>query len=306
MKKILVSNLMMLKEKKRFSKEISDRGFKAVFPRVNQFLTEDEALKYAGQIDGWLAGDDMISHDVLKEFHPRLKVISKWGSGIDSIDLNAAKSFKIPILNSPGAFSDAVGEVAIGYLLNLSRNISLTDRLVRSGQWPKISSSGVINKNIGILGFGSIGKEIVSRCKSLKANVFFYDPLIKKSSFKYAKRIAFKDLLKKSDFLILACDLNESNHHIINKNTISFMKKGSSIINVSRGKLICEKDLIQALKVKHISSAALDVYEEEPLSKNSKLMNFKNVILGSHNANNLDFVTEIVHQNTLANLFKYI
>ena len=299
MKKILVSNLMMLKEKKRFSKEISDRGFEAVFPRVSQCLTEDEALKYAGKIDGWLAGDDMISHDVLKEFHPRLKVISKWGSGIDSIDLKAAKSFKIPILNSPGAFSDAVGEVAVGYLLNLSRNISLTDRLVRSGQWPKISSSGVINKNIGILGFGSIGKEIVSRCKSLKANVFFYDPLIKKSSFKYAKRIAFKDLLRKSDYLILACDLNESNHHIINKNTISFMKKGSSIINVSRGKLICEKDLIQALKVKHIGSAALDVYEEEPLSKNSKLMNFKNVILGSHNANNLDFVTEIVHQKIL-------
>tara|TARA_B100000989_G_scaffold152758_1_gene113974 strand:+ start:14526 stop:15446 length:921 start_codon:yes stop_codon:yes gene_type:complete len=306
MKKILVSNLMMLKEKKRFSMEISKRGYKAVFPKVNQYLKEDEALAYAGKIDGWLAGDDLITHRVLKEFYPKLQVISKWGSGIDSIDLSAAKEFKIPVLNSPGAFSDAVAEVAVGYLLNLSRNISLTDRLVRSGQWPKTASSGVVNKNIGILGFGSIGREIGSRCKNLKANIFFNDPLIKKSSFKYAKRLTFKNLLKKSDYLILACDLNESNHHIINKNTISFMKKGSSIINVSRGKLICEKDLIQALKVKYISSVALDVYEEEPLSKGSKLMNFKNVILGSHNANNLDFVTEIVHQNTLANLFKYI
>ena len=105
-------------------------------------------------IDGYIVpkNDEFFSEYAFKD---RLKVISKWGSGLDSIDKEAAKKFKIPVLNSPGAFSDAVGEVALGYLINLSRNISLTDKLVRQGKWPKISSSGIIKKKYWFIGLWS-------------------------------------------------------------------------------------------------------------------------------------------------------
>ncbi|WP_100912585.1 phosphoglycerate dehydrogenase [Pseudoalteromonas spongiae] len=308
MMRVLVTNIMMLNEQERFSKEITSLGYEPVFMHTEQFFTESELLDIVGDYDGWLAGDDQITEQVLKKALPRLKVISKWGTGIDSIDLNAAKELGIPVLNSPGAFKDAVSEVAIAYMLNLSRHVVSIDRSIRQGSWPKPAGVGLVNRKLGIIGFGAIGQGVAERALGLKMDVVAYDSQIQESLADYPQvnMLPFDDVIAQSDVVCLCCNMSPENVHMINEQVIEKMKDGACIINVARGPLIDESALIAALESKKLSSAGLDVFETEPLPVNSKLFSFDNVILGSHNANNLVSATEYVHSNTLKNLAKVL
>ena len=220
--------------------------------------------------------------------------------------MEAAKKNRVKIFNSPGAFRDAVAEIAIAYMLNLSRGIHTTDQAVRNNQWPKKSSKGLVNKTLGIIGLGAIGKGIAERALSFKVNVIYFDEqnIELEQNIKTIRSVPLDNLLQKSDIICLACNLTTKNKHIINAETISKMHNKPYIINVSRGPLISMPDLICSLQSGQISGAGLDVYEREPLEKNSPLVNMDNVILGSHNANNMYSATEYVHQNTIANLLK--
>ena len=149
--KILISNIMMLNERDRFQNEISRRGWEPHFAQVEQFLTEEQCLDLAGQFDVWLAGDDHITHHVLESHLPRLRGISKWGTGLDSIDLKAAKDLGVPVLNTASAFSEAVGEVALGYMLMLTRHLLTVDQSVRAGQWPKPRGNGLYGRRCGLI-----------------------------------------------------------------------------------------------------------------------------------------------------------
>ena len=296
----------MLRDKERFEKELISNGLKPVFYDVQQVFKEDELLDIVGDFDGWLAGDDEITEAVINKATPKLKVISNWGTGIDSIDLEAAKKNKVKIFNSPGAFRDAVAEIAIAYMLNLSRGIHTTDQAVRNNQWPKKSSNGLVNKTLGIIGLGAIGKGIAERALSFKLNVIYFDEqsIELEQNIKTIKSVPLDNLLQNSDIICLACNLTTKNKHIINAEAMSKMLNRPYIINVSRGPLISMPDLISSLQSGQISGAGLDVYEIEPLDKNSPLINMNNVVLGSHNANNMYSATEYVHQNTIANLLK--
>jgi D-3-phosphoglycerate dehydrogenase len=302
---ILVSNIMMIRERERFSQILERRGIVPFFPDVDQFLSEPQCLDLLGEYDGWLAGDDEITKRVLEKSLPRLKVISKWGTGVDSIDLVAAKDLGISIFRSPGAFSDAVAEIALGYMLDLSRHISFTDRAVRNGQWPKPVGTGLAGKTLGIIGFGAIGRGIAERSLAMKMTVNAYDPYCKSNAdpdIKMYDHLA--DLLRVSDFVCLCCNLTDANRHIINSRTIELCKENVTLINVARGPLVDQVSLIHALRSGRIAAAGLDVYESEPIALSSELLSMENVILGSHNANNLLSATEYVHENTLGNLWK--
>ena len=301
---VLVSNLMMLKDPKRFQALLSEKNTKAVFPDVDQFLSEDQLLEYSGIFDGILAGDDQISRKVLKNFLPKLKVISKWGTGLDSVDIEAAKELGVQVYNSPGVFKDAVAEVALGYMIDLSRHISFTDRKVRQGDWVKPVGQGLVGKSLGIIGFGAIGQGIAKRATGFDMKVYVYDIKPLRIALSEVTPVPLPELLSKSDYICLACNLSEQNRGMINKETIACMKDGAKIINVARGPLINESTLIDALKSGKLSGAGLDVFETEPIALNHPLKKMDNVILGSHNANNVLEVTEFVHQNTLTNLYK--
>ena len=207
--KVLVSNIMMLADKPRFEQSLARHNIEAVFLQVNQFLTEEQLLDIVGEFDGWLAGDDQITRKVLQKSLPKLKVISKWGTGIDSIDLTAAKELGIPVYNSPGAFRDAVAEIAIGYMLNLARKISWTDRQVRQGRWPKDASGGLVNKKLGIIGYGAIGRGIAERALAMKMHVSYYDifDVQLEDHLQTTTRQDLDSLLAQSDFICLACNL---------------------------------------------------------------------------------------------------
>ena len=226
---------MMINEKDRFDAILREQNYKPIWPNVVQFMNEDQCLQYVGKIDGWLAGDDQITRKVLESNKGRLKVISKWGTGIDSIDLNAASEMGIPVTNSPGAFGDAVSEYAMGLLISATRKITQTHIDVTNGFWPKYRGIGLRNKTMGIIGYGAIGKSLANKAKGFDMEIIAYDPAI--SSIE-TNGIQFVDLIKKSDVIVLCCNTTPENYHMLDFAQFEMMKAGVIIINVARGGLL--------------------------------------------------------------------
>lgn len=307
MKTILLTNLMMLAEEERFVAILEKKGFNVIVKRPPQFFEEKACLDMVGDIDGWLAGDDVITAAVMDKALPRLQVISKWGTGLDSIDLDAARVRDLPVLNTPAAFQDAVAEVALSYMLELARNVLRSDRHIRKGQWPKSPSLGLTGQSLGVIGFGAIGQGIAKRAAAFNMDINFYDPHFSGDaapSFQRWDNLEY--MLQASRFVCLACNMSPENLHLMNEKTLSLMPKGSYLINVARGSLVKEEALITLMNAGRIQGAGLDVFEIEPLPASSPLRAIDNVILGSHNANNVTSVVEAVHANTLSNLEKFI
>ncbi|PVB59476.1 phosphoglycerate dehydrogenase [Labrenzia sp. 011] len=305
MKNVLVSNIMMLKEKDRFDKSIRDLGYTPIWANPDQFLSEKECLDSVGQIDGWLAGDDRITEAVLEAALPRLKVIAKWGTGIDSIDLDAAKRLGIPVKNSPAAFANAVAEVALHFMISVSRKLVEIDRALREGQWPKPQGRELAGQTLGMIGFGAIGQRIGELATAFGMNVIYYDPVQngpKRFFGKDAQPASLDEIATDSDVICLACAYTPQNHHIVGPEFLRKIRSSSFLVNVARGPLVDQEALVLALKEKRIAGAGLDVFEVEPLAKDDPLLGFDNVVLCSHNANNGRAAVEYVHENTLNNL----
>ncbi|NKX74019.1 phosphoglycerate dehydrogenase [Rhodobacteraceae bacterium R_SAG3] len=302
---VLVSNIMMINERDRFDAILRERGLTPIWPEVNQFMDEAQCLEFAGEIDGWLAGDDKITETVLKAFLPRLKVISKWGTGIDSIDLAAAKALGVPVCNSPGAFRDAVSEYAIGLLLAATRRLARTDRMIRQGDWPKGRFPGMTGKTMGVVGYGAIGQGVGQRARGLGMDVIAHDPYMTEAP-DGAPVVSFDALLEQADVICLCCNQTADNYHLINADTLDRARDGVILCNVARGGLMDEVALVAALETGKVAAAALDVFEVEPLPTDHPLLRFENVAVSSHNANSTVQAIEYVHGNTLDNLFKHL
>ena len=307
--KVLVSNIMMINERERFDQILRARGVTPIWPEVNQFMDEAQCLEFAGQVDGWMAGDDQITETVLKAFLPRLKVISKWGTGIDSIDLKAAKDLGVPVCNSPGAFRDAVSEYAIGLLLSATRRLARTDRMIRQGEWPKGRFPGMAGKTMGVVGYGAIGQGVGQRARGLGMEVIANDPFMAQTvdvAPDGAALVSFETLLEQADVICLCCNQTAENYHLINSDTLARARDGVILCNVARGGLVDENALIAALNAGKVAAAALDVFEVEPLAPDHPLLSFENVSLSSHNANSTVQAIEYVHDNTLKNLWEHL
>ncbi|UWZ86132.1 phosphoglycerate dehydrogenase [Occallatibacter riparius] len=311
-KQVLVSSLMMLKERARFESEMAAKGWTPVFADVDQFLSEEQCLQYAGRFDAWLAGDDRITRNVLSAFLPRLKGIAKWGTGVDSIDLAAARELQVPVLNTAGAFSEAVSEVALGYMLMLTRHLLEVDRAVRNGEWPKPCGLGLYGRVCGLIGFGAIGQGIARRAKGCGMSILAYDPPlrakggVKDGPLAETEFVDLNRLVAESDIVCLACNLTPENRHMIGEKQLKAMKNDAILVNVGRGPLVDETALIAALTAGEIAGAGLDVFEVEPLPAGSPLRRLPHVVLGSHNANNLHSAVEYVHSNTMNNLARIL
>ena len=301
--KLLVTCIHLIRHLKKYSSLLENSGiyFNAKNP-INQQFSSYEMLDLLPGFNFIIAGDDEINEEVIvKSKSLGLKVIIKWGIGVDNIDLKAAKKNNISVFNTPNVFGGEVAEQALSMILNLSRGTNLIDREVRKGNWHKIEGSSLAGKNLGIVGFGSIGQAIGLRAKAFGMKISFYDPFFNKeiSSLDEFQKVEFQELCNYSDFLVLACSLTKESKHIINKKSLSLMEKNPFIINVSRGSLIKESDLIKALKDKKIKGVGLDVFENEPLPINSELLKFENTIFGSHNSSNTIEAVERVNNMTI-------
>ena len=297
--KILISTQMMIHEQKRFTQELCKFGYEVDFYMTDQYMSEEQCLSLSAKYDGWIAGDDQITPRVIDHLCPKLKVISKWGTGLDSISLEYAKSKGLSVTNTPGAFQAAVSELAVSMLLVLSRGVIKTHLAVKSGGWPKDRYKSLMSYTVGIVGMGAIGQGVANRILPFGSRIIYNDPNITNETF---ERLDLEELLSQSDAIIITCNLTKNTHHLFNESTFKLCKKAPLIVNVSRGPVVDEIALIKALELNIISGAGLDVFESEPLLKDSPLKNYDNVVLGSHNANNTFEAVEFVHQNTIANL----
>lgn len=275
-------------------------------PHVIQKLNEFELLQIIDRFDGVIAGDDEFTARVLEK-GKRLKVIAKWGVGVDGIDVETAKRLGIHVYNTPNVFNDEVADVVMGYIILLSRQLHKIDLSIHDGKWLKIQGVSLAGKTLGIIGMGSIGRALARRAVSSRMNIIGYDlapvdnALIREIGICMT---TLDELLQNSDFISLNCNLTTSNCNMIGREEFSLMKTGVFIINTARGPLINEEALIQALRDGKVAGAALDVFKEEPLPIDSLLREFDNCVFGSHNSSNT--YEAVIRTNELAiqNLLK--
>lgn len=277
----------MLKNLDSFKDLLKNNGMSITAPSVQQVLSEDELIKILPEHDGWIIGDDPANKKVLTAGKKgKLKAAVKWGVGIDNVDFEAAKKLGIKIDHTPGMFNEEVADLALGYILGLARESFLIDRKIRKGIWYKPTGISLRGKKVALIGYGNIGKALAVRLNVLGLQLYIYDPYVAEISNINYSFFKFPEKLNEVDFIAITCALTEKNKGMFNKNIFDQLKNGVRMVNVSRGGLINEKDLVEALENERIHSVALDVFEEEPLKRQHPIMNFEKNILGSHNASN--------------------
>ena len=260
--------------------QLSDLEKAGVEVKLNPFaarLTEKQAIDLLGtDTIGLIAGLEPLTKNVLQAAKS-LKVIARVGTGLDSVDLVAAKELEIIVLNTPDAPTKAVAELTIAHILGLLRHLSQADRQIRNGIWKGLMGSLLETKTVGIVGFGRIGKRVATLLSAFGASVLISDAQVKSGDF---QNVGLDELCTRSDIVSLHLPYSEATHHIIDEKRINLMKKGSFIVNISRGGLVDEAMLLVALKSGHLAGAALDCFEQEPYE--GELRNLENVQITAH------------------------
>ena len=302
---VLISAPYIIPSLDRFGPVLEGFRLDLIVPEVEERLEEEQLLEFAGQIDGVICGDDRFSRKVMEAYLPRLKVISKWGTGIDSIDQQACEEFGIFLGNTPNAFTPAVADSVIGYMLNFARQTPWMDKAMKDGIWKKIPGRSLSECTLGVIGVGNVGKAVIKRALPFQITILGNDIVDIDAGFVKdlkVEMVPLDELLSRADFVSVNCDLNPTSQHLINEIALSLMKSTAILINTARGPIVDENALIEALQKGKIAGAALDVFEQEPLPENSPLRNFENVLLAPHNANSSPMAWENVHWNTIRNL----
>ena len=260
--------------------QLSDLEKAGVEVKLNPFaarLTEKQAIDLLGtDTIGLIAGLEPLTKNVLQAAKS-LKVIARVGTGLDSVDLVAAKELEIIVLNTPDAPTKAVAELTIAHILGLLRHLSQADRQIRNGIWKGLMGSLLETKTVGIVGFGRIGKRVATLLSAFGASVLISDAQVKSGDF---QNVGLDELCTRSDIVSLHLPYSEATRHIIDEKRINLMKKGSFIVNISRGGLVDEAMLLVALKSGHLAGAALDCFEQEPYE--GELRNLENVQITAH------------------------
>jgi D-3-phosphoglycerate dehydrogenase / 2-oxoglutarate reductase len=302
---ILLTAPYMLPFVEKFKSVFNHYDIELIIPAVEERMEEADILAYAGKFDGTICGDDRYTKNVLEACSPRLKVVSKWGTGIDSIDQKSCQSLGIMIGNAPNAFTYPVADTIMGYTLAFARRQPWMDAAMKSGEWEKISGHSLMEVTIGLIGLGNIGRAVAKRALGFDMKCIATDiiDIPKEITEKLnVSMVTKEELFTQADYICLTCDLNPTSHQIINQESIALMKPPTVIINVARGPLVDEKALITALSTKKIRGAALDVFEYEPLPEDNPLKKMDNVMLAPHNANSSPVAWEKVHWISIKNL----
>lgn len=263
-------------------KMLTERDYKIKRNNTGRPYKKEEMLKLIKDVDGIIIGIDELSAEIIEEAN-ELKVISKYGIGLDNIDINMATNKKIVVTNTPTANVDAVADLTFGLILSLARRIPEADKKTKSGKWEKIIGKSVWEKTIGIIGLGKIGRQVVKRAKGFEMNILVFD-IVKDKKFaqKYGiKYVNLEKLLRKSDYITIHIPLNDATRNMISYEELEKIKESAFLINTSRGGIVDEEALYNALRNNKLRGAALDVYNNEPL-RESPLKELDNVIMTPH------------------------
>ncbi len=230
-----------------------------------------------------VVGDDQIDDSLLDECK-NLDLIIKWGAGVDNINITNTEP---KVLNSPGDIYKDVAEHTVFLIGSLLKNIpEIHLKVLNNNLWHKPTGTRIMNKDIGLVGFGRIGQQTAKILKSFGANIYFSDPYVENVENNLGEKKNIEYIKENCDILVITASLTNDTKNLLNSDFFNSLGKKPYIVNVSRGSIINEKDLIEALEEELISGCALDVFENEPINKDSQLKTFENVVFSSHNASN--------------------
>jgi D-3-phosphoglycerate dehydrogenase len=283
--KIAVTCLQMQNDLHRHQARIEGAGYELVVPKLRgQRFLAAELSDVASDCVGIIAGDDELGRESFEGL-PELRVLIRWGIGTDSVDFDAAEEHGIVVRNTPGVFGDEVADSAFGYILNLTRGHHLVDAAVRRGEWRKIEGISLRGQVLGVVGGGSIGSAVAQRGLGFGMEVLVFDPFLRSALPPGVRQADWPETLQKSRTLVLTAPSTEETRGMMNAEAFAQMRSDAYVINVARGDLVVENDLIAALQAGNLAGAGLDVYETEPLPADSSLREL-NVVLGCHNGSN--------------------
>jgi len=305
MTRVAVTCIQLLRDLANHRDPLDALGYEIVTPVVaGQHLEGAELVAAMDGCVGVVAGDDKFTADVLAQL-PELRVISKWGIGIDGIDLDAAAERGIVVRNTPGMFDDEVADVTMAYVVNLLRELATIDRGVRTGKWPKPPGRSLRGLTLGIVGLGGIGRAVARRATVAGMTVIGFDPAEASRAAATADGVTCCDLdelWQGADVISINCPLNDATFHLVDAAAIAAMREGVFVVNTGRGPVIDTEALLDGLRSGKVAGAALDVLETEPLPAGHPLAGFDQVMFGSHNASNTLDASARVHDVAIGHL----
>lgn len=270
----------------RHHKMLEESGHEVVRDRGP--LTEAqmlELIRSKGPFDGFLHGDDAITKNVIQAALPSLKALSKYGIGLDSVDVKGATDLKVPVLFTPGVNHTTVAEHTFGLLIALAKHIIAHANSVSEGKWKRITGCELAGKTLGVMGLGRIGKEVAKRARAFDMNVIGYD-VYWDNDFAKQHEVTrcwkAEELICKADVVSLHMNLTDENREYFNKERLAMMRKGAYIVNCARGGLVHEQDIAAACKSGHLGGYATDVLEIEPMKVPHPFQGVPNIIVTPH------------------------
>ncbi|MBL7129814.1 MAG: phosphoglycerate dehydrogenase [Candidatus Omnitrophica bacterium] len=277
-KQILISTTAFAEFDKTPLTLLEENGFNYSLNPYRRKLKATEIIELAKEAVGIIAGTERLSDDIFSHLQ-KLKVISRCGSGMDNVDLQSAQKRGIKVYNTPDGPTRAVAELTVGVILNLLRHINQTDRIIRDGNWKKEMGNLLYGKKVGIIGFGRIGQKVCELLSAFGVELSYCDIEPKSCPINCSQK-TLKEILTWADILTLHLSCSGGSKYIMGKRELSLMKQGSWLINLSRGGVVDEKALYDALKNGHLCGAAMDVFEQEPYD--GPLRGLDNIILTPH------------------------
>lgn len=298
--KVLVTPRSYGKNDPGLKSELEAAVGEVVYNPQGRSLSAAEVEKLIGGCHGYIAGLDEITAGVI-EAADALKVISRYGVGVDRVDLEAARKKGVTVTNTPGANSVSVAELAVGLMLSAARNIHLADAAVKRGEWPKLSGTALEGKTVGLLGLGAIGKLVARRLSAFDCKMLAHDPyadeeFAAKNNVELLER---DEVVARADFLSLHVPVLPETRDMVDAEFLARMKKGAFLVNTARGELVDEAALVEALKGGRLRGAALDALRSEPPKAGDPLLALENVILTPHTGAHADSATNAMGRGAL-------
>ncbi len=251
-------------------------------------LSEEDTLALVGDVDGIICGDDAFTRKVLEKCLPRLRVLSKYGIGLDKVDVQAATELKIPVCFTPGVNHTTVAEHVFGLILSLIRQIPQQCGIIHDGGWKRMTGHEMWSKTMGVLGMGRIGKETSKRARAFGMEVIGYDIFWNDETDYFAAEYGVtkagtpEDVMKAADFVSLHMNLTDANRNLVNAERLAMMKPTAVIVNTARGPLVDEAAVAAALKAEELGGYCADVFQDEPPKSDNPLIGCPNTILTPH------------------------
>lgn len=264
---------------------LENNSFEVIESTFGRPLTFSELREAVQDIDAVVAGVDTWNEDIFK-ISPKLKVLARFGVGVDNIDLAKAKEYGIKVTNAKGMNANAVAELTVGLILGAARNIPYLIKSLHSGKWDRFMGRDIAGKSIGLLGFGAIAQGVAKKLQGFDVKLYAFDkyPNLQKANELGTTVTGMEEILKTCDIVSMHLPSFKETYHIMGREQFEMMKKGSYFINTARGALVDEKALYEALKTNRLAAAAIDVYEEEPAKPSNPLLQLDNAICTPHTA----------------------